>query len=256
MLSSSRLTDKLCKNVVFLFFVEGFHHAIANYIIQNPNFAARKNVSMKKIILFAVIFVSTVQFIFAQKVDLGLKLHPNFGWFNSVNGTAKSDGMRFGYSYGLMGDFYLNKKNNYAIATEFSITNICGRLTAPTGSDAKATEKVRITYIDIPLTLKLKTDELGRQFPLKYYGQFGLTPGFKIGAKSKDEKGNSHSIGSDLQPVRYGLLIGAGAEYTVQGSTRVIAGLTYNNGLNNVFKGSTGFSSKISYIALNMGVFF
>ncbi len=211
-------------------------------------------VSMKKIIFSLLLLVMAVTFSQAQtKVDLGFKLNPTFGWFNNVTGTGvKSDGMRFGYSYGVIADIYL--KENYAIGTELAISNICGRLNS-TVDAVTTSQKIRLTYIDIPITLKLKTNEVSMPFPVKYYGQFGLTPGFKIGGKVKygDE---SHSIGSDVQLVRYGLLIGGGIEYNLVDNTRMVVGLTYNNGLNNVFKSKYQASAKLSYIALNLGILF
>jgi hypothetical protein len=206
---------------------------------------------MKKTLLF-VLFIAATQCIFAQKkVDLGFKFHPLVGWFNGTEGYAKAGGPRIGYSYGVMGDFYIS--DNYAFASELAITNICGKLNL---TDSKQTEmKMRLSYIDLPISLKLKTNKSNSN-PFRYYGQFGFMPSFKIGGKVKTDGSDATGISSDLQPVKASLLIGGGTEYTLQDNTRLLLGITYNGGLSNVFKKSEGFSSKVSYIALNIGVFF
>ncbi|MDH7464306.1 porin family protein [Chitinophagaceae bacterium 26-R-25] len=205
---------------------------------------------MKKTLLF-VLFIAAKQCIFAQKVDLGFKIHPLVGWFNGTEGIATAGGPRIGYSYGVMGDFYIS--DNYAFATELAITNICGKLDYLGSKENQL--KMRLSYVDLPISLKLKTNKSSSN-PFRYYGQFGFMPSFKIGGKIKNDAGDQTSISSDLQPVKASLLIGGGTEYTLQDNTRLLLGITYNSGLSNVFKKSEDFSSKISYIALNVGIFF
>lgn len=206
---------------------------------------------MKKIFLFALIIAAT-QSTFAQnKIDLGFKFHPIVGWFNGTEGNATAAGPRIGYSYGVMGDFYIS--DNYAFATELAITNITGKLDYLGSKDNQL--KMRLSYVDLPISLKLKTNKSSSN-PFRYYGQFGFMPSFKIGGKVKSNTTDLTSNSSDLQPVKASLLIGGGTEYTLQDNTRLLLGITYNSGLSNVFKKSQGFSSKISYIALNVGIFF
>jgi hypothetical protein len=105
-----------------------------------------------------------------------------------------------------------------------------------------AEEKYKIQYLDIPLTLKLKTNEIGY---LTYYGQFGLDLSFNLkGTKDVDYKFDGISapisiedqdINKDINAIRTALQVGAGAEYNISGDTYILAGIVWNNGLTNIF---------------------
>ncbi|WP_410219838.1 porin family protein [Pedobacter sp.] len=217
---------------------------------------------MKKIVfvfLLAVVSVTT----YAQSFRLGLTAHPNFGFLKAENG--KGDGLTVGFSYGLMGDFEFAE--NYCFATGLTVTSINGAakildfqpyhaLLSSTGS-REYNVKYKMQYIEVPLSLKLKTDELKG---LKWYGQFGLSNDFAIRAKY-DVSSNNTVLADDAKAdkqtrfYRAGMIIGGGAEYKIDGKTSLTGGLTYNNGLTNIAKGDNG-SVRNHYIALNIGVFF
>jgi hypothetical protein len=105
---------------------------------------------------------------------------------------------------------------------------------------AIATEKYKLQYIDIPLTLKLKTNEIGY---MTYYGQFGMDLGFNIKARKDveyhfsdgiDRTIDDENILDETRFFRTAMQIGLGAEYNISGSTTIVAGLVWNNGLNSV----------------------
>ncbi|WP_158797236.1 porin family protein [Pedobacter sp. L105] len=194
---------------------------------------------------------------------LGLMANPTIGWVKPESGT--SNGANLGFSYGLMADF--NFTRNYSFSTGLSITTINGKSTEinpspfydavtypnPTPYDLK----YMLQYIEIPLTLKLKTEKIGL---IKWYGQFGLSNGFLTSAK-EDVSVNEKSIVQDAHVTkninfyRAGLIIGGGLEYDVARSTSVTTGLTYNNGFTNISSNSNS-SVRNHYIAINFGVFF
>lgn len=196
---------------------------------------------------------------------LGLTATPTIGWVKPQQG--KSNNLGLGFSYGLMGDF--NFAPNYSFATALTITTINGNSTEADPSYIRSMDrsampnvplayelKYKIQYLEIPLTVKLKTlKKEGRRF----YGQFGLSNGFLLGAK-QDAKGaninvNDVKINSYTTFYRAGLIIGGGAEFDVAPSTSIMAGLTFNNGFTNITNDNNR-DVRNHYLALNFGIFF
>lgn len=191
---------------------------------------------------------------------LGLTATPTIGWIKPEQG--KTDGVGLGFSYGLIGDF--NFAPNYSFATALTITSINGKSTEAnvtpyhSGSVPIAYDlKYKMQYIDLPLTIKLKTvkDE-GR----RWYGQFGLSNSFNISAKQDAKNGNS-VVADNLKITDYtkfyraGLIIGGGGEFDISGNASILAGLTYNNGFTNITSDKSR-DVRSHYLALNFGVFF
>ncbi|MGY4383748.1 hypothetical protein ACVWYN_000767 [Pedobacter sp. UYP24] len=192
---------------------------------------------------------------------LGLTAYPTIGWVKPEIG--KSDGVALGFSYGLMADF--NFTQNYSFATGITITTINGKskeifTTMGNGGTPAQTEyglKYKLQYVEIPLTLKLKTVKINNT---RYYGQFGLSNGINIGAKQDTEvTGNSISkdvkISDNIKFYRAGLIIGAGAEFDISANSSITTGLTFNNGFTDITSDKST-TVKNHYIGINFGVFF
>jgi len=190
---------------------------------------------------------------------LGLTAHPTIGWVKPQVG--KSNGVALGFSYGLMGDF--NFAENYSFATGVTITTINGKSTQIiTEETTPPTQipyelKYKLQYIEVPLTVKLKTVKIN---DIRWYGQFGLSNDFNIGAKQDaDVAGKSslrdENISKTIKLYRAGLILGAGAEFDLSGNTSIAAGLTYNNGFTDI---TTDKNNNIRnhYLGINFGVFF
>lgn len=217
---------------------------------------------MKKT-LTVLLFTLVATCVFAQdasKIRLGLTAHPNFGFLKIENG--KGNGLSTGFTYGLMSDFEFAE--NYCFATGLTITSINGSGTilnyqpyhTANATNADYDVKYKMQYLQIPLSIKLKTDE---KDDMKFYGQFGLTTDFRIGARVDVEQGNT-PLADDAKATDYtkffraGMIIGGGVEYRLSGKTSALLGLTYNNGLTNIAK--KPHSVKNHYVGINLGVFF
>ena len=187
---------------------------------------------------------------------LGLTAHPTVGWVKPQIG--KSDGVSFGFSYGLLADF--NFTQNYSFATGLTITTINGKtkeartISTSPPAQAEALLKYRLQYIEIPLTLKLKTVRIDNT---RWYGQFGLSNDFNIKA-NQDLKGidaGNGDLTSDIKFYRSGLIIGAGAEIDIKGNMSVTTGLTFNNGFTDITSDKDN-RIRNHYIGINFGVLF
>jgi len=183
-----------------------------------------------------------------------------------------SDGLKPGFTWGFIADFFLME--NYGIATGFDVVFLNGGINMPhqvlDGSDVISgtlNRKYKLKYIQIPVTLKLRTKELGK---FRIFGQIGLGTNFLIGAKADDEftpdVGNSVSeevdIYDDIMFMRESLILGAGVEFLLGGSTNLTAGFVFNNGFMDILKGKNSVDPTINnkananYLALEIGIVF
>lgn len=185
---------------------------------------------------------------------LGFTAHPTFGWYKPE--TGKSNGVNMGFTYGLLADF--NIAENYSIATGLTITTVNGRTTEvghqPGAQNRLFDLKYKMQYIEVPLTLKLKTDKMGDS---RWYGQFGLSNDFKTKSNmdTNPVPAGKNELDQGTKFYRAGLIIGGGLEYDVARNTSILIGLTYNNGFTNISSDSNR-SVKNHYLGLNFGVFF
>jgi Outer membrane protein beta-barrel domain len=186
-----------------------------------------------------------------KAVRLGLKLSPNLGWYNSSDNQLTPAGSLLGYGFGLLAEFKLAKNNNYGLVTGLNITNQAGKLEYKSvaidglqyyAADALAEQKLR--YIDIPLMLKLKTNEIGY---MTYFFNVGLMGGFNIrsvqditltyktNTETKSQIIEKQDINDQILVSRALFVAGAGAEYNIGGNTSLFASITWNNGLTNLY---------------------
>ena len=221
---------------------------------------------MKKTIIALLALLFTVN-AYAQQFGgdygfrLGLTAHPTFGFIKAEGG--KGNGVSLGFSYGLIGDF--NFAENYSFSTGLTITTINGKSTEVVDLMTSSTlpqprveqrNKYMMQYIEIPLTIKLKTEKIEGK---RWYGQFGLSNDFKIGARMHSEttglqKANDMDASDFTNFYRAGLIIGAGGEFDLSGKTSLLLGLTYNNGFTDI--SSLDKNIKNHYVGINLGVFF
>ena len=169
-----------------------------------------------------------------SKLHFGLKAAPSLAWLRTDTKGLESDGSKFGFSYGLLTEF--NFADNYAFATGIDITYRGGKFknvsTINSATDTVTTStssKFTLQYVEIPITLKLKTNEIGY---LTYYLQAGLAPGLKIRARKSFESaiqtksgGNTTNssvsesdvdIMKDINNFNLSMIIGGGLEYTLR----------------------------------------
>lgn len=114
--------------------------------------------------------------------------------------------------------------------------------------------KYQLTYITIPVALKLKTKEIGA---LTYFGQLGINSAIRVGAKATDEvqvigpggisdRGaemtqSKMDIKKDVGLFNESLNIGLGVEWNLSGSTSLVIGANYMLGFTNVAKDKSDY---------------
>jgi hypothetical protein len=205
----------------------------------------------------------------------GLKICPSLAWLKSDTKDMTNDGNIVGFTYGLITEFKIAP--NYAFATGIDIDYRGGKLKyAPPSTTSGTTTTTTITtttnkleYIEIPLTLKLKTNSIGY---LQYYLQVGLAPGFNIRARADGETVTQDQVSGvnqasvttsytdqdimkDINVFNLSMVLGAGIEYNLTGTTNAFAGITFNNGFLDVLD-SDSYKANSNYLGLNLGILF
>ncbi|MCD4834151.1 MAG: PorT family protein [Bacteroidales bacterium] len=216
---------------------------------------------MKKYLFIAILALISVK-AFSQSTRFTVFVDPQFSWMSSDIKTVESDGSKFGVNIGLNLDKFFAP--NYALMTGISIDNTGGNLTFEddkkikiSGTDTTlnpgSTVHYKLQYINIPLGLKLKTNEIGY---LTFFTHLGINGGINIKATGEvdDFELDSENISEEIKLFNLGYYIGAGAEYSIGGNSAIILGLTYTNGFIDI----TDDSDKVTLgnFAIRIGILF
>ncbi len=189
---------------------------------------------MRKFFLL-VISVSLVSLAHGQ-LQLGLKFSPQM----SIGRTLLTDNLRdfepddpgFKFGLGLVVDYGFAE--NYFFSTginfmpkrvAFLLSNEDGR---PLPSGVNAFEDYNVQYLQLPLTLKLFTNEI--QPDMKIFFQVGAAPEVKIYDQPVEE---SYDLVNQFQFVDAAAILGVGLEIKVGLNTALFGGFTYQRGLVN-----------------------
>lgn len=218
---------------------------------------------MKKI--FTLLLLVNSMFIYSQQdFRLGVHVDPTATWFGTKTPQITRDGMRLGMKVGMMAEYYF--RPNYAIASGLDVSVIGGNLLYEedveviTGKvdrialDAGTSVAYNITYINIPLSVKLKTNEIGY---FTYFAHLGVTPMINSGswANSSDTQITKDFIGREINFFGFDYFVGAGVEYNLGGQTSLVGGLYFNNGLSDVMSNKS-YKAVVNTLSVRMGVIF
>lgn len=157
---------------------------------------------------------------------------------------------------------------NYAFSSGLQLVGKGGTISYFNESDQKRYEqKIGIQYLEIPVTVKLFTNDVATD--TKLYFQLGGSLGGAIAGKINGNKRFTDPVtGNENKALDYvilpdaAVLLGFGAEYQLGQSTKVFAGLSYHRGLLNIdnyFEDERDFSDvtlKNSEFALDLGIKF
>ncbi len=219
----------------------------------------------------------------AQNFRLGLGVSPSVSWMNPISKSLKADGSVLNFSYGLLGDFAIKKSDNYFISTGLTIGENGGKMMFAqkafdygTGIDTfnNVSYSYRNKYVEIPLMIKLKTNEIGY---MKYFLGIGMHVGFLASATAKIDLDPGHDLfvpnqklyvnlreNNNLDGImkdnigffRGSLHVTGGAEYNLAGKTWAFAGLYWDKGFTNIMASGSNLSVNNQSVGLQFGVFF
>lgn len=219
---------------------------------------------MKRISL-AVIFFLLTSAAFAQ-IEIGIKLTPSiatnrvvapkeFG-FKALNAKTHFGG-------GVIADYFFGE--NYAFSTGI-IYNARGAGVSYTDQTTNQTrsDEFSIQYLEIPITIKLFTNEVAPDTRVYFQAGGSLNP--RISAKVNNEKldpsDGNNKFTTHFNLLDFSALISVGAEKQLGESTKVFAGLSYHRGLVDIDDfyeeqfDNENIEIRNSYVALDLGIKF
>jgi opacity protein-like surface antigen len=228
--------------------------------------------SMKKIFLALLVVAATAGTASAQ-IEIGLKVSPSITSLRAESTTTNafsSDGSQLGFGGGLVVDYFFGE--NYAFSTGLLLTGKGGSIAydernASNIVVANVKQKFTTQYLELPLTVKLFTNEIAPATRL--YFQVGGSLNVPIGTRINGNKfyidpatGTENKASDYVYFFDADALVAAGAEYQLGKSTKVFAGIGYHRGLVDIdhyFESKRGFKDvtiKNSNVALDLGIKF
>lgn len=215
---------------------------------------------MKKSILVIVLlsfFILKSAYSQEKSFIFGIKIAPNIGWMNPDSKNYDNKGSDVGFSWGFIAEFHLME--NYVVNTGFNISYLNATLEYTEeveGEIGLLNRSYRLKYVEIPLTLKMKTKNFDG---ISYFGMVGFGAGFRLSAKANDkfvpdagtQINEENDISDDIKSVRASLIMGVGLEYAMGGDTKLLAGLNFNNGINDILSNQNSADPTINHKAIN-----
>lgn len=228
----------------------------------------RKIISLSAFLCFFLLTMSQ-----DRKVSFGLQFSNGISFMNSDNVNITDTKVGYAFDYGLPVDIHFNE--NYGLSTGIIIGQTrASRVNSPAilaldtgflfsnGFPFGAREVYNYTYINLPTTFKLTTNEFGY---FKFFGEFGLVNSFRVRSRftSKNtqlQKVNINKRGElgELTSTFYNasLKVGGGFEYTISDKTALVVGLNFQNGFVNVLKDGDDKRTVLRIVNLTTGVKF
>jgi len=210
---------------------------------------------MKKYILVSMFMMLSIH-AYAQ-MNIGLSVQPGI-LTNRVSSDIDSlrignDGSKAKLWLGIFFDLELRKNYYFTMGLNWAPKRI-GIITE-SNSEQKILN-VKLQYLQIPLWLKLYTDEIA--LDKKIYFQLGPTLEFKLQQSPDNNLADFY-----IDKIKFwdiGLHFEAGMEFRIGQNTRISGGLVYYRGLANTLKTHSALPgnirAKIDFYALNLSIKF
>lgn len=227
---------------------------------------------MKKFTLL-VLTLCMSQFALAQDSPFrfGITGKPLFSWFKAETqdtdkiNEVSNDGLKIGFSYGLFGEYQF--ADNYSL--EFNINHVLyqgsyeidyteeheNKILSDPDKDLLEARDWNLQFIELPVTLRMKTNEIGYW---TYFAKFGMAPAINVkdrGNNKYSQKENEDDVPIDASLFNASVIIGGGAMYSLGGDTYLTGGLTFHNSLIDIQDGDN-YSIKPAFISLDLGILF
>lgn len=224
---------------------------------------------MKKLIILFLIGLSSISLFSQNKYSGGIEGGLAYSWFKPDNKKAENLSGRLAFTYGIFMDKRLS--NTFSFSLGIFMLDAGGKLKYDHNIIINSAEKTdtlkafgdlthRIKYIEIPISIKGKTQEIGY---ITYYAKAGLNPMIPIKSRIDLNGDNFTKDDQDLNNLKeinlfgIGFHLGAGLEYSLGGSTAFIVELLYSNNYLGIIRGNANDVKVASnFIQLKTGIKF
>jgi len=217
---------------------------------------------MKKYIFTLLIFSFSVS-TFAQKASFSVVVDPQITWMGTDVENVHSEGGQFGFNFGLVFDKFF--ADNYAFSSGVFLWTTGGTLSfddSTTVSFRSGDEIVspsspvtyRLQYLTVPLALKLNSNQIGY---FSFFAHLGVNNHVNIKKSADVPDLNIEKVGipDEINTFSMSYFIGGGMEYSLGGSTALLAGVYYTNGFLDVTV-SEDYKATLGGVSLRVGVRF
>ena len=207
---------------------------------------------MKLITLLTVLMIYSISSWSQTRMQLSFSASPSLNWMNTDNRDVNREKVVLGYDFGLIGDIYFAESERYALQTGLLVLNTGGKISYRMNNnfnfsgvemDPDADIRYRLRYLEVPFSIKLKTDEFHRAY---YWGIFGLSGMVNIGARGDSDDGllRKASIHDEVNLFNIAMNVGLGFDYDLGSSNSASVGLVFQNGLADVTTDSDALTDK------------
>lgn len=213
---------------------------------------------------FGLLFSNAIMFPASDNVNINSKPSYGFDYGLSIDYFFTEN---YALSTGVYMDHPIYARNN-GLATFADSTFLASTFWSDkgvNGSTVNNNEKITSMNLNIPLSFKLKTNEIGY---FKYFGDVGVLNSFRIQSRySLDE--------TDIQKVRFGsktpelaeinyrsklynfsLKVGGGIEWTISDNTALMVGIYFYNGFLDYIEDGDAKATYIRKLSLRTGILF
>ena len=202
-----------------------------------------------KRIFFLALLISSIGL--SAQTKLGLKLAPVIASNRATNDaqTVDSDGSSLKMSVGLIVDKPLSE--TYFLSTGL----VYVPKMAAFRTDSATSEEYKLQYLQIPVTLKLFTNEVAPD--IKVFFQVGGAMEIKVFDEA--ESPNFDTI-TKFNPADFSVILGSGVEYRAGINTTLFGGISYQRGLANTvsdtINGAEDLQIRNTIFSIDLGVKF
>jgi hypothetical protein len=175
-------------------------------------------------------------------INFSIHFDPLISWFSTDSYDTRNDGVVPGFNFGI--SYNSNFSPNYSFSSGINIIKAGGRIinrettrfelknysSAIFTIDPGESITYRITYLSVPLGLKLQTNQIGYG---RFFTDIGLDPKVVIGGRAdipsvNIKEGNAMP---ELNPFNLSFHIMAGMEYPLSGNNNFIVGIGFDKNL-------------------------
>lgn len=194
-----------------------------------------------KKLAFLLLFMGITSGAMAQ-MEIGIQFSPTISGNRFIaedrhNFEKSNNALRLGV--GVVGDYFFS--NNYAFSSGLLYRSKGSKISytyMSEGGDGQPiasteTDELTVQYLEVPLTLKLFTNEIAPDVVL--YFQVGGALGTKVSAQVDQKKViNNEKTAKRFNIFEASAVLGTGAEMQLGQSTKLFGGVTYLRGLSNI----------------------
>lgn len=215
---------------------------------------------MKRLLLLVLLFTTFVTYAQHKPYQFGFRGGVGVGWFATDAEGYDNNGAKLSGSWGFVADIYLME--NYSFTTGFDVVYLNSSITTPPDEEnGQIVRDIKTRYVEIPLLFTMKTKQFNEKF--RIYGQVGIGAGILLSAKTIDQyttndgenKTDKKNVYNEMTIPRLSLILGAGVEIPIHGTTVGRFGFKFDNCFINVLKGDEA-KARNNFFELNFAVLF